>query len=418
LAVFFYNIFLLMFSLGIRISSLWNKKSRLWLEGRKNIFQRLKTEAGNDNAQHVWIHCASLGEFEQGLPVLEKIKSRYPAYKIILTFFSPSGYEIRKNYQKADGVFYLPLDSPVHAKEFLDILHLRLVIFVKYDYWYYYLSECKKRKIPLLVISALFRKEMNFFRWYGKLSRMMLKFFTHLFVQDRESLSLLETIGIKHNVTVSGDTRFDRVAEITEHFQPLEEVKNFCSNYSILVAGSTWPEDEKIIRQATVEMPELKIIIAPHEIHSAHLEQLKLLFPQSVFYSELKTGNGQPATGNSLIIDNIGMLSRLYHYATIAYVGGGFGKGIHNTLEAAVHGKPVIFGPNHKKFREAVDLVESGAGICINNDKELQTCLQKLLNDKEDLYKRSGCAAEYVNRHKGASEKIMHYIAENRLLTS
>lgn len=422
MAVFFYNIFLLLFRLGIRISSLWNKKSRLWIEGRKNIFQRLKTETGNYNAQRVWIHCASLGEFEQGRPVLEKIKSLYPAYKIILTFFSPSGYEIRKNYQAADGVLYLPLDFPANAKKFLDIIHPRLVIFVKYDYWYYYLAECKKRKIPLLVISALFRKEMNFFRWYGKLSRIMLKFFTHLFVQDKESLYLLEKIGIKHKVSISGDTRFDRVAEIAENFQPLEEIKKFCGHQPVLVAGSTWPEDEKIIQQATVEIPQLKLIIAPHEIHSDHLEQLKQIFPQSVFYSEIKTGNQLPgastSTSNCLIIDNIGVLSRLYHYATITYVGGGFGKGIHNTLEAAVHGKPVIFGPNHKKFREAIDLMESGAGICIYNSEELESCLINLLNDKNDLQKRSGSAADYVNRQKGATEKIMHYIAENRLLTS
>ena len=424
LAVFFYHIFLLLYRAGIGIASLWNAKARLWIDGRKDIFKRLISELSTNDSALIWFHCSSLGEFEQGRPVIEALKSQIPNSKFLLSFFSPSGFEIRKDYKGADWVFYLPLDSKRNAKNFFDTINPSLVVFVKYDYWYYYLTECKKRNIPLLMTSAIFRNEQPFFKWYGSLHRRMLNCFTHFFVQDKESAALLTSINIK-NATVAGDTRFDRVSEIAKNFTSIAVVEKYCDDSNVLVAGSTWPEDEKIIKEVTTEFPTLKLIIAPHEIDKEHLQQLKILFPDSIFYSELSEGvisdtthRSLFTTHNCLIIDNIGMLSRLYHYATIAYIGGGFNKGIHNTLEAAVYGKPVLFGPNYKKFKEAAGLIETGGGISVASGDQLSTVVKKLLGDKDELKLRSKKAFEFVNENRGATEKIIHYINENRLLTN
>jgi len=387
------------------------------LNGRKNIFDRLRAELQSQDSKIIWFHCSSLGEFEQGRPVIEKLKSQNPGFKFLLTFFSPSGYEIRKDYKGVDWVFYLPLDSKKNAKTFFDIVNLALAVFVKYDYWYYYLNECKKRKIPLLLISGIFRKEQPFFKWYGNLHRSMLNCFTHFFVQDKESLQLLQSINIK-NATVAGDTRFDRVSEIAENFTPIEAIEKFCSGLPVLVAGSTWSEDEKLIKDATANFPDLKIIIAPHEIHKEHIDQLKSFFPDAVLYSQLRVQSPEAIISDHLIIDNIGMLSKLYHYSTIAYVGGGFNKGIHNTIEAAVYGNPVLFGPNYKKFKEAIGLIENGGGICITSSNELSTILQKFISDKTALELSGKNSFDFVKQNKGATEKILHYIEANRLLTN
>ncbi len=408
---------MLLYRAGIRIASLWNNKAKLWLDGRKNIFDRLRAELRSHDSKIIWFHCSSLGEFEQGRPLIEKLKSQNPNLKFLLTFFSPSGYEIRKDYKGVDWVFYLPLDSKRNAKTFLDIANPVLAVIVKYDYWYYYLNKCKKRKIPLLLVSGIFRKDQPFFKWYGNLHRSMLNCFTHFFVQDKESLQLLQSINI-NNATVAGDTRFDRVSEIAENFTPIEELEKFCGSSQVLVAGSTWPDDEKMIKDATTNIPDLKIIIAPHEIHKEHIDQLRSIFPDAILHSQLKAHSSQPTTSNCLIIDNIGMLSKLYHYATITYVGGGFNKGIHNTLEAAVYGKPVLFGPNYKKFREAVGLIEKGGGICIRSSNELSVILQKFINNKSELELSSKNSFEFVKQNKGATEKILHYIKANRLLTN
>ena len=385
--------------------------------GRRNIFDQLRTDLRGQNTKIIWFHCSSLGEFEQGRPVIEKLKSQNPGLKFLLTFFSPSGYEIRKDYKGVDWVFYLPLDSKANAKLFFEIVKPSLVVFVKYDYWYYYLNECKNRKIPLLLVSGIFRKDQPFFKWYGNLHRSMLNCFTHFFIQDKESLQLLQSTNII-NATVAGDTRFDRVSEIAENFTPIPEIEKFCSDSPVLVAGSTWPQDENLIKDTTVNFPDFKIIIAPHEIHREHIDQLKLIFPNAMLYSQLKAHNTQPITSNCLIIDNIGMLSKLYHYATIAYVGGGFNKGIHNILEAAVYGRPVLFGPNYKKFKEAVGLIEKGGGICITSSNEFSAILQKLINNKTELELSSKNSFEFVKQNKGATEKILDYIKANRLLTN
>jgi len=416
LSLLFYNIFLLLYKLGIRIAARWNNKAALWLRGRNDIYKNLQSATAGEKT--IWMHCASLGEFEQGRPVIEKIKYQIPESTIILTFFSPSGFEVRKNYPGASQISYLPMDSGKNAKKFLDTIRPSLVIFVKYDYWYYYLNECRKRKIPLLMISAVFRKDQPFFKWYGSLHRKMLNCFTHFFVQDEVSKKLLFTLKLT-NVTLAGDTRFDRVAEIAEKNEPVPLVEKFCGSSQVLVAGSTWTADEKIIETAVKDMNRLKVIIAPHEIHREHLEQIKLLLPDSVFYSQLAIHDPQLANHRFLIIDNIGMLSRLYYYATVTYVGGGFDKGIHNTLEAAVYGKPVIFGPRYKKFREAHELIAKKAGFVIHNSDELKNGLINLLSNTDNCYSAAvSGAGKYSKENKGATEKIIRYIQENRLLTS
>lgn len=405
---------MLLYKTGIHIAALWNKKARQWIDGRKNIYDTIRKEIRSYNADNIWVHCSSLGEFEQGRPVIEHLKRSYPHTNIILTFFSPSGYEIRKNYSGAAGVFYLPMDSGSNAREFINLIKPRMAIFIKYDFWYYYLADCRKKNIPLLLVSAIFRKEQPFFQWYGTLHRKMLKCFSHLFVQDKASEELLHSIGI-NNVTLSGDTRFDRVAEIAENFTAIDGISEFCGGSPVLVAGSTWPADEKIIKETINDFPDLKIIIAPHEIHEEHLRQLKTNFPDSVFYSQLTT---QAPGQKILIIDNIGMLSKLYHYATIAFIGGGFDKGIHNTLEAAAYGKPVLFGPRYKKFKEAIGLIETGGGISVNSSDELRVELRNLLSDQKFLESAGKKSFDFVKQNRGATERIMNMIQENRRFTS
>lgn len=417
MALFFYHIFLLLFRLFLHIASGWNKKAALWVNGRKNIFHHLQTQVISEPGSLIWVHCASLGEFEQGRPVLEKLRTRYPTYKILLTFFSPSGYEIRKDYRGADWVFYLPADSRANARKFLNIIRPALVLFIKYDYWYFYLTECKKRKIPLLMVSAVFRKNQPFFRWYGFLHRKMLHCFTHFFVQDENSKILLQNLGIER-VTRSGDTRFDRVIEIAEKSEPPEVIKKFCGKAKVLVAGSTWPADEKLIQTVLPEVSGWKLILAPHEINPGHLAQLKLLFPQAVFLSEIDQPHEMRSYPDCLIIDNIGLLSKIYACATLAYIGGGFNRGIHNVLEAAVYGVPLFFGPRFEKFREAVDLQNEGAAFCVQTAAELIQNLKLLMQDAGYYNRCCQQAKQYVYNNKGATEKIFYYIQENRLLTS
>ncbi|GEO09280.1 3-deoxy-D-manno-octulosonic acid transferase [Segetibacter aerophilus] len=375
-------------------------------------------ETINVSDKIVWMHCSSLGEFEQGRPLLEKIKSHFPSYKILLTFFSPSGYEVRKDYAGADYIFYLPSDSKKNAAQFYDIVKPQLIVFVKYEFWYYYLSGAKRRNIPLLLISAIFRKSQPFFLNYGSFHRSMLTCFTHLFVQNNQSIGLLNTIGYTENVTLSGDTRFDRVIEIAESFQPIASVENFCQGSNVIVAGSTWSEDDRELAHYVNSKSALKFIIAPHDISKERLQECLKLYKNSTLFSALNS-TLPPTKINTIIIDNIGMLSRLYKYATIAYVGGGFGAdGVHNVLEAAVYGKPVIYGPEYSKFNEAIELVESGGGISIKNGLELETTLDTLLKNNEKYAEKAQSALQYVYSKKGSTEKILQFIYENRLLTN
>jgi 3-deoxy-D-manno-octulosonic-acid transferase len=447
MSIIFYHVFLLLYKTGIRLISPWNRKAKLWLEGRRGLIERMRLELGSlgGASEVVWMHCASLGEFEQGRPVLEELKRVAPGCRIVLSFFSPSGYTAKKDYAGADHVFYLPLDSLANARQFIDLVRPTLVLWVKYDYWYYFLAELKKRHIPTLLVSGVFRPDQPFFRWYGRLHRYMLECFTHLFVQTEVSRELLGKLRLADRVSVSGDTRFDRVIKIAEGGEQgsLSLVEAFCGGRPVIVAGSTWEEDEEELDHYANTHPELRFIIAPHEIGEDRIMEVERLFRHAVRYSVWQSdgrkpdgrprqggGNG-PAEGeplvrrsggswpepNVLIIDNIGMLSRLYRYATIAYVGGGFGDdGVHNVLEAAVYGKPVVFGPVIEKYIEAVELTESGGGLIIDSALEAEKVFDRLLANPEECGEIGEASLAYVHSKKGATEKIIRYISTQKFL--
>ncbi|MEO6812803.1 MAG: glycosyltransferase N-terminal domain-containing protein [Ginsengibacter sp.] len=417
--IIFYHLFLIIYKAGIYLVSFWNPKAKLWIRGRKNIFAETVLEASQQKT--IWMHCASLGEFEQGRPVLQKIKEEYPDAIIIITFFSPSGYEIVKKNKEFKNIFYLPMDSFVHAKKWLNILKPDLVLWVKYEYWHYYLKEIKKRKIPLLMISGVYRSNQIFFKWYGGFYRNMLNCFTHFFVQNENSKEQLQKVISPGKITISGDTRCDRVINIVENFIEIPGIKEFCGDNKVIVMGSTWEEDEAEWTHFVKKHPEIKFIIAPHEIDAENLADVKLGFPGSVFYSDWMNeiaGKRNEVPGgketNCLIIDNIGMLSRLYYFATITYVGGGFGDdGLHNILEAAVYGKPVIFGPEHDKNFEAQELIDCTGAISIKNAIELENEVTTLLKDESELLSRSAAAKNYVYHNAGATNKIIAFIKSN-----
>ncbi|WP_369799771.1 3-deoxy-D-manno-octulosonic acid transferase [Pedobacter sp. BMA] len=387
---------------------MFNTKARLFIKGRKDIFKKIKERISKTD-KPIWFHFASLGEFEQGRPVLETLKSAQPDKKIIVTFFSPSGYEIRKNYTLAE-VFYLPIDTAFNAKRFLDIVNPQMAIFTKYEFWHFYFQGLKDRGIPLYVISGIFRPGQAFFKWYGSFYRNILKSVTYFFVQNQESEDLLESVGLD-NVTISGDTRFDRVYENAQIPKQLAEIEKFVNGSPTLICGSTWPEDETLLSVLPGKYPEWKFIIAPHEIHERHIENIEKLFPGdvvrlSVFSKQASLSDLHPTV---LIIDNIGMLSSLYQYGKVAYVGGGFGAGIHNTLEAAAFGKPVIFGPKYDKFQEAKDLIAIGAAKSIASSAELMEAF--------NLFKENEAAADaskkYVENKKGATALIVSMITRS-----
>jgi 3-deoxy-D-manno-octulosonic-acid transferase len=429
LSLFLYNIFLLLYRMGISFAALLNPKAKQWIQGRKSIFIKFKSEV---NSAHplIWMHCASLGEFEQGRPLLERIKKEYPDHKVLVTFFSPSGYEIVKNYRGADHIFYLPHDSAGNAKKFIELINPTIVLWIRYEYWFYYLRYLKEKNIPVLLITAIFRRDMPFFKWYGSFWKKMLDCFTHFFVQNERSKKVLSSVVDEKLISVSGDTRFDRVIAIAERFEPVEGMEKFCGSDKVIVAGSTWEDDEAEWTHYVKTHTELKFIIAPHEIDKENLKDVKKQFPNSVFYSawianqnplsfenSAKNDHRSPSV-NCLIIDNIGMLGRLYSYANITYVGGGFGyDGLHNILEAAVYGKPVIFGPEYEKNFEAIELLSSGGGIAIESALDLEKTLQELLPDEAELKKRGEAAKNYVYNNAGATGRIFEFIQAKRLLT-
>lgn len=414
----FYELFLLLYAIAFRIAALFNTKARLGLQGRKNIFSTIQANLPPSSNQVVWMHCSSVGEFEQGRPLVESLKKNYPSISITITFFSASGYEATKNYEGADQIYYLPFDGASNAKKMVELLNPSLVIWIKYEFWYHYLHELKSRKIPVLLISGIFRNSQPFFKWYGSLWKEMLASFTYFFVQNESSLKLLSSIAINNNVIITGDTRFDRVIEIAEKFEPISIIEKYCKNNRVIVAGSTWEEDETELIHYIKANPAIKFIIAPHETDQGNIQQMMKVFPNALLYTDLTNALvEQREINNLLIIDNVGMLSRLYHYASITYVGGGFGAdGVHNVLEAAVYGKPVIFGPEYKKYAEAIGLVESGGGIPIKNALELESVLN-LLWEQEDVLKTKGIASKkFVFANAGASKKIIQFVQENRLL--
>jgi len=415
-----YSLFLFLYKTGIRVSSIKNTKARLWLKGRQHIFKEIDEKLQKDGRQRLWMHCASLGEFEQGRPVLEALKTGNDNLQIILTFFSPSGYEVMKNYKGADHIFYLPMDSAANAERFINVVEPSLVLWVKYEYWYYYLTLLKKKNIPVILVSGIFRSSQPFFKWYGKLWRKMLEGFTVFFVQNEDSKKLLATLKITDNVFISGDTRFDRVIAIAEKFEPIPAIEKFCAANKVIVAGSTWEDDEAEMIHYVRQHPEIKFIIAPHEIDEENIAEVQKEFSGSTLFSAIATGEyRQAGTGNVLIIDNVGMLSRLYKYADVAYIGGGFGSdGIHNVLEAAVYGKPVVFGPVYAKYAEAIGLVENDGAISITNALELENVFDELLGNDKEKERRGTAAKGFVYMSAGATKKIIDHIQEKRLLTN
>lgn len=423
-----YVIFLWLYRTGIRIASPWNLKARLWLNGRKDIMKKLADLDLPKKSQVVWMHCASLGEFEQGRPIIEAIRKTHPLTKVVVTFFSPSGYEIKKNYEVADKVLYLPSDSRKNAKTFIAAIQPHLVIWVKYEYWYFYLQELKNQHIPVLLVSAIFNPDQIFFKWHGALHRSMLHCFSQIFVQNEDSRDMLGKVGIAAKAIVAGDTRFDRVIQIAESFEPLPFIEAFCGGSPVIVAGSTWEEDEEEIDHFANTHPQIKFIIAPHEVDPMHLREMENLFHKTIRFSLLaekqagwqkEKGQGKSHMPNVLLIDNVGLLSRLYKYATIAYVGGGFGDdGVHNVLEAAVYGIPVVYGPVIEKYAEALELVDRGGGIVIDSAVEAETVFSRLLADADEYRICCEASKKYVYSMQGATEKILTYIQENRLLTN
>jgi len=402
---------LLLYNIGIRLYffmvwmvSFFNKKARLWIDGRKNQ----KFVSCIDS---IWFHFASLGEFEQGRPVLEQMQLLQPGNKIVITFFSPSGYEVRKNTPLADAVYYLPLDTAKNAREFMDAINPKLAIFTKYEYWYHFFNEAHERDIPLYVISGIFRPDQVFFKWYGGLSRKILSFVRYFFVQDEQSRQLLSGIGI-NNAAISGDTRFDRVWANAQQPKSLPVIREFKNGGRLFIAGSTWPDDEKLVATLVSKYPGWKFIFAPHEIVEEKIEKLIALLPGETIarYSHISHLTSHISHLNILIIDNIGMLSSLYQYADIAYIGGGFGAGIHNTLEAAAFGLPVIFGPNYSKFKEAHDLIALRAGFSISNESQLKGMTETLIEDPAFYNAAVKKARDYVSRHTGATETIIEII--------
>ncbi len=394
---FLYHAGIYFYLLVVKIAAVFNAKARLFVSGRKNWQKNLAAKI-ETNSRYIWFHCASLGEFEQGRPLIEQVRKQFPQFRVVLTFFSPSGYEIRKNYEQADIIMYLPPDTRRNARTFLKMVQPEKAFFIKYEYWHFYFDELKKRKIPLFMVSAIFRPDQQFFKnnLWGKWYMKMLKKVSHFFVQDENSANLLKSSGIDR-YTVSGDTRFDRVAAIAENAQEIPVIEKFKDGNLLLVAGSTWKPDEELLATYVNERSNIKTIIAPHEVTPANISRLEQLFNASVRFSRLNENDA--INYRVLIIDSIGILSSLYRYGEVAYIGGGFGIGIHNILEAATFGLPLVFGPNYQKFREAVELKNVGGAFPVDDDVSLEKILQSLLL--------------HTGERKTASEKCKNYVAQN-----
>lgn len=407
-----YNLSILLYSLMIKLAAPFTVKAKQINEGRNQVFHELEAEIQHDRPI-VWVHCASLGEFEQGRPLIEAIRKQHPEFRIFLTFFSPSGFEIRKNYELADYICYLPADTKRNAEKLIDLVRPKLVFFVKYEFWFHYISELKKRAIPLYLVSSIFRENQLFFKnspW-GKWYRQMLFSFGHFFVQDNQSVDLLHRIGLL-NVTKAGDTRFDRVAEIARNGKDIPIVGQFKGNSQLVVAGSTWKPDEELLVQYIHSHPDTKFIIAPHETKRGNVERLiNLLKTPAICYSEATEES--VVNKQVLIVDTIGLLSSIYKYADLAYIGGGFGVGIHNTLEAAIFGMPILFGPNYLKFNEATRMVIIGVAFPVADYKTLQQTVTDLLNDREkrDLISRE--CITFTNQNIGATRIILNKVFNN-----
>ncbi|WP_413532461.1 3-deoxy-D-manno-octulosonic acid transferase [Empedobacter brevis] len=409
----FYNTSIKAYGMALKLASNFNKKAKLWVDGRKNWEEKIASKISNTD-KVLWIHCSSLGEFEQGRPVIEALKEKYPTHKIAVSFFSPSGYEIRKNYQGADLIFYLPLDTKSNAEKLIKVLHPEILILVKYEYWFNLITALHQHNIPTIVVSAIFRESQNFFKnngnnWFAK----KLNLINHFFVQNQQSKDLLDNIHISQS-TIAGDTRFDRVKQIIHQDNQLNFMDHFKADSKLIVVGSSWPKDEELfvelINQKLNE--NWKILFAPHNLNEAEINSfLTKINQKAIKYSDLEKTNNQMLNDSKVfILNTIGILSKVYVYADITYIGGGFGAGIHNTLEAVTFGNPVVFGPKYKKFQEAVDLIEIGGGFSISNQNNFNEIMNRLMND-EKFRKESGKkAGDFVQNSPNATKIILDYL--------
>lgn len=425
-----YDIGIRWYSLMTKIAAPFNDKARLFCNGRKGLIPRIVQSVKTDaDAPTIWFHASSVGEFEQARPIIEWYKANAPQYKILLTFFSPSGYELRKNYNLADWVFYLPVDTARNARRFVEAVRPKKAIFIKYEFWYNYLTALKDFGTEIYIVSAIFRRNQPFFKWYGSLFRKMLGTYRHLFVQDENSAALLAGVGIKDNVTISGDTRFDRVYKITQSSKELPLVETFATvqpNSLVLVAGSSWPPDESVIARTLENFSKIRLVLAPHEIGKDHIAGIERTFAKynPVRYTKIEerftnSAEGSPereeirrllSSSRVLVIDCIGILSSVYKYGHVAYVGGGFGVGIHNILEAATYGMPIIFGPNYKKFKEAKDLITAGGATSIENHSNMYDIINKFVNNRSVISEKGAVCKKYVLSNIGATQKVVSTI--------
>ncbi len=409
---FLYNIGIHLYQFLIWIASFRNPKAQKWLSGRKNLFEKIQQEVIPGDPL-LWFHVSSLGEFEQASPVIERVKKDFPGYKIVLTFFSPSGYELKKDYPFADYVFYLPLDTPGNAIRFLDIVKPVKAFFVKYEFWFNFLNELKKRKIPTYIFSALFRPSHFFFKPWGIWFRKALRAYTHIFVQNQSSFDILKKFGF-YNVSISGDTRLDRVAQIAQTVSELPKLEKFCVGGKVIVAGSTWPEDEALFIRFINECEHpVKFVIAPHEVNPASLQRIITLLQRPYILYSSESTNKQLEDAEVMIVDGYGYLVSVYRYAKIAFIGGGFTTGIHSILEPAVYGMPVVFGPDYHKFHEAVEMIQLNAAHSISTYEELSNLFENYLTNPVKLANESHFASQYVECNRGATEQIVHYFFEN-----
>lgn len=400
-----YNMGISLYRFGIGVASLSNSKAKKWIAGRKNLLVHIeRSVTGTENP--IWFHCASLGEFEQGKPVIEAIMNRHPGHQLVVTFFSPSGYDVRKDYELADHVFYLPLDKKRNATRFLNAVKPKMAVFVKYEFWYHFLSQLQQRQIPTFAISAHFRKDQHYFKWFGKKQLEVLKKLNHIFVQDPNSLQLLQQHGF-NNASVSGDTRFDRVYDTAQAAEQLALVEEFKNGNKLFVAGSCWPPEEKLLGPFVNAKPMgMKFVYAPHDVSTNHVNQImESISVPAIKYSEAKTGELDDY--RVLVIDNIGLLARLYLHADIAFVGGGFDKGLHNILEPATFGMPVLFGPNHSTHPEAGELIEQGGAFVVSTTLELTDRIKFLESDPMLWQMASHMSQNYILKNRGATETIM-----------
>ena len=409
--MFLYNFGIQVFKLGLILASPFNPKAKLWIEGRRNWEENLKLKVASLNLENaVWFHCASLGEFEQGRPVIENLKKENPHQKIVLTFFSPSGFEIQKNYPYADLVTYLPSDTPYNSKLFLSILKPKLAVFVKYEFWLNYLFELDKKQIPTFLISTVIKKHQSFFKWYGGNFRKALKTYKTIYTQDDYSIQLLKKLKINSGV-LAGDTRFDRVLKICSSPKKINEIEEFAKNSFVIIAGSSWQKDEDCLIEAYIKLKEnhsnLKLIIAPHEIDKKNIDRLKNLLHKNNLPFHVFSDNPPAYTDSILVVNAIGFLSSIYQYGTVAFIGGGFTNGIHNILEPTVYGLPVLFGPNYKKFNEAFEVIDLNVGFVVTDSFTLTKQLEVFMNDSEVLSLSSRLAKNYVLKNSGATQKIV-----------